>query len=583
MASHHFRAIALDYDGTLTANERPDPDVMDAVAEARREGRRLILATGRILADLEAVFPEARECFDAIVAENGAVVWQPAGGVRTVAPPVSFALEEALCRTGIPIRRGQVLLATGAMYDQAILQEIARLGLEDQLIHNRAALMVLPPGITKGAGLLEALSDLNVSHHSTIGVGDAENDHSLLDACELGVAVANAVPGLKGRADVVLAEPDGAGVASLLRGAILREEVRIAPRRWEVRLGVFPDGSAATVPGAQVNVLVTGGALSGKSCLAGLLAERLMARGYSVCVLDPEGDHLGLGRLHGVMTLGGSDPLPGSDLLRRVIGHGIGSVVIDLSLRSMAEKQAYCRWAVETVARMREETGLPHWLFIDEAHLLGESGAALVAPKDRLRGLCLVSYRPAELGRAMLEAIDIALITPGRTAAAMANLLHPSLAAHSSGPTLEQALDGLLLGWAVLLDRNGPRRFLVDHRASEHIRHWHKYLHASLPPHRRFFFRTPTHATGTAAANLAEFHNGLLRCEVEVIRHHAVNGDFSRWLADVIRDDELAGHVREDERSLADGADVEHVRRQVIGLIERRYPEEGLDQARRAS
>src|SRR6266545_666950 len=214
MGSRHFRAIAVDYDGTLTANDRPDPLVLEALAATRRERRRLILVTGRILAELEQVFPEVRDCFDAIVAENGAVVWQPGGGVRTVVPPVSVALEEALCLRGIPVHRGQVLLATGAMYDQTILQEITQLGLEDQLIHNRSALMVLPPGITKGTGLLEALSDLGISHHSTIGVGDAENDHSLLDACELGVAVANAVPGLKERADVVLAEPDGSGVAS---------------------------------------------------------------------------------------------------------------------------------------------------------------------------------------------------------------------------------------------------------------------------------------------------------------------------------------------------------------------------------
>lgn len=581
MSGRYFRAIAVDYDGTLTANDRPDQAVLEAVAEARGEGRRIILVTGRILAELEQVFPKARETFDAIVAENGAVVWHLAGGTRTAAPPVSFALEEALRRQGIPVRRGQVLLATAAVYDKAILQEIARLGLEDQLVHNRAALMVLPPGITKGTGLLEALGDLGVSHHSTIGVGDAENDHSLLDVCELGVAVGNAVDGLKARADVVLGESDGAGVMSLLRGAILREQVRVAPRRWDIRLGSFPDGTAATVPGAQVNVLVTGGTRSGKSCLAGLFAERLMVRGYVVCVLDPEGDHLGLGQLHGVITLGGSDPLPSTELLARILGHGLGSAVIDLSLRSPLEKRAYCRGAVETLARVREETGLPHWLFIDEAHLLLESPNPLLQPGNAQRGLCYVTYRPAELGPSTLDAIDLVLATPGPEVLAGAPL-HPSLAAGASRAVLERALTDLPLGWAVLIGRDEPRRFLVDRRSTGHIRHWHKYLHASLPPHRRFFFRTPTHATGVAAANLAEFHDSLLRSEGDVIRHHAANADFSRWLAGVIGDEELAGDVRDVERAIKNGVDVELIRRKLVALIERRYPEEGLEQTPRS-
>jgi hydroxymethylpyrimidine pyrophosphatase-like HAD family hydrolase len=580
MPSRYFRAIALDYDGTLTTNDRPDATVLDAIADARREGRRLILVTGRILAELEQVFPEARESFDAIVAENGAVVWQATRGVRTAALPVSVALEEALRGRGIPVRRGQVLLATAAVYDQAILQEIARLGLGDQLVHNRAALMVLPSGITKGTGLLEALDDLGVSHHSTIGAGDAENDHSLLDVCELGVAVANAVDGLKARADVVLAEPDGAGITSLLRGAILREEVRIPPRRWEVRLGTLPDGRAATVPGAQVNVLITGGTRSGKSCLAGLFAERLMARRYSVCVLDPEGDHLGLGQLHGVMTLGGNEPLPSAELLRRILGHGVGSAVIDLSLRPASEKHDYCRRALEALARAREETGLPHWVFVDEAHLLLGSRNPLLQPEDVQRGLCFVTYRPGELDSATLEAIDVVLTTPGTEALALADApLPPRLAAQVSRPALERELAGLPLGWAVLFDRAGPRRFVVDRRTSSHIRHWHKYLHASLPPHQRFFFRAPTYATGVAAANLAEFHDALLRSQPDVIRHHAACRDFSRWLGGVIRDDDLARDVRDIERTIEAGADVELLRQQLVGLIEQRYPEEGLDQA----
>jgi hydroxymethylpyrimidine pyrophosphatase-like HAD family hydrolase len=47
--------------------------------------------------------------------------------------------------------------------------------------------MVLPSGVNKATGLMAALDELGVDHARVVG---AENDHSLLGACGLGVAVA---------------------------------------------------------------------------------------------------------------------------------------------------------------------------------------------------------------------------------------------------------------------------------------------------------------------------------------------------------------------------------------------------------
>jgi hydroxymethylpyrimidine pyrophosphatase-like HAD family hydrolase len=301
-----FRAVALDYDGTLTEGDRPPPDALDAIREFRRDGRRAVLVTGRILADLRRIFPGVDAEFDAIVAENGAVLARDGGAARRLAPRVPTELADALLRRGVPVVEGEVLLATRMPHDGAVLEEIARLGLEAQIARNRGELMVLPPGVSKGTGARHALGALGVSIHSAIGVGDAENDHSLLEACELGVAVGNAIEPLKAHADVVLREPAGAGVAALLRGPLVGGEIRVHPRRWQAELGRLEDGSPARIPASQVNVLVSGGSGAGKSHLAGLLAERLVELGYSLCVLDPEGDHLALGGLPGVLTVGGS-------------------------------------------------------------------------------------------------------------------------------------------------------------------------------------------------------------------------------------------------------------------------------------
>ena len=212
----YFRAVALDFDGTL-ADGQVAPATLAALTEARARGIRVILVTGRIMSELRAVFPEVDEHIDAVVAENGALLVTH-GGVRLLAAPVGRAVSAALTGRGVAHRSGQVLIAGAAADEPAALEVVRELGLDCQLIRNRGELMILPAGVTKGTGLLEALGELGLSPHNTIGVGDAENDHSLLDACEVGVAVANAVDALRAHADMMLALPDGEGVADLLAG-----------------------------------------------------------------------------------------------------------------------------------------------------------------------------------------------------------------------------------------------------------------------------------------------------------------------------------------------------------------------------
>ena len=82
-----FLALATDYDGTLATDGAVDPETLAALRRLAATGRTLILVTGRQLNDLLRVFPDAR-IFDAVVAENGAVVYRPAtGATRVLAPP----------------------------------------------------------------------------------------------------------------------------------------------------------------------------------------------------------------------------------------------------------------------------------------------------------------------------------------------------------------------------------------------------------------------------------------------------------------------------------------------------------------
>ncbi|MBI3861916.1 MAG: HAD family phosphatase, partial [Planctomycetia bacterium] len=103
-------------------------------------------------------------------------------------------------------------------------------GLELQVIFNKGAVMVLPSGVNKATGLLTALEELRIPPYQVVAVGDAENDHALLDAVGLGVAVANSVPMLQAHAQWVTRGDHGRGVIELIT-RLLETDLADLPRR----------------------------------------------------------------------------------------------------------------------------------------------------------------------------------------------------------------------------------------------------------------------------------------------------------------------------------------------------------------
>lgn len=235
-----YFALACDYDSTLADHGIVRDSTVDALRRLTASGRKLILVTGRELDDLRQVFPH-HEIFDRIVAENGALLYNPASReARALAHPPSSELIRALREAGIaPLSIGTSVVSTSQPHGATVLKVIHDLGLELQVIYNRDAAMILPSGVNKATGFREALADLAISPRDTVGVGDAENDHSLLDACGFGVAVANAIPALKERADFITGEPDGKGVEELIEKLLFDDLRSLEPRapRASVLLG----------------------------------------------------------------------------------------------------------------------------------------------------------------------------------------------------------------------------------------------------------------------------------------------------------------------------------------------------------
>lgn len=220
-----FRAVATDYDGTIAHDGRVEPSVVRLLEAVRSSGRKLILVTGRHLPELRSVFPRLR-VFDLIVAENGALLYDPATGQEELLSetiPAGFIRE--LQNRGIaPLSLGRGIVATTRSQERAVLEAIRDLGLDLQVIPNKDSVMVLPAGINKGMGLKTALRELGISAHNLVGLGDAENDHDFLRLSECSVAVANALDSVKKRADIVTQGEDGQGASEILR-ALLADDL----------------------------------------------------------------------------------------------------------------------------------------------------------------------------------------------------------------------------------------------------------------------------------------------------------------------------------------------------------------------
>ncbi|OCB30569.1 HAD family hydrolase [Mycobacterium malmoense] len=542
-----FKVVAVDFDGTLTSSGSLDPATLRAVDQSRSEGLAIVVATGRIGAELHAEFPQLADHVDALVLENGAVVVFD-GQAHALSLPVGPDLDRALDERGIPYRRGEVLVAVAGEHQSAVVEAIAELGMDYQLIRNRAALMVLPAGITKGTGLTALLEMMNLSPHNTVAVGDAENDLSLLAVAEVGAAVADAVPSLRRFADVVLDAPGAAGVAGLLTGPYLSGAQRLCPPRHWLEIGAFDDGTPTRVPGSQARILVTGPAASGKSYLVGLMAERWLAAGYCVLVIDPEGDHLQLQQLSHVQVVDTSRHLPEPAELVDALRPNSG-LVVDLSGLDEPGKSDYVRRLRSTAEAHREQYGFPHWVIYDEAHLLGNGEEAHWA---RRGGYVLCSFVPASLPAHELDSSDVVLA-----------LTRPDTATDL----------GSRRSATVRFGSGSPRDFTIAERHTKHVRHRHKYADIRLPAERRFYFHTTDGLPIAPAATMHDFTVALRRLDQQALEYHLERGDFSHWLEGTIADKELAARVAawEDDLEARRAADVERIRQQLVQAVEKRY------------
>lgn len=218
--------VVMDYDRTV-ASESLGFMISDQVLEAlSRSECKLILATGRRFQSIPD--RRVRDVFHVILTENGTIFNSGSGDVKRILVeeawfPKKEKISEVLKEAGIAYHSGEAILAAHRRDLGAVQIALEETGLrkEVSLEFNREGLMVLPAGWGKGRGTLLALRELGGGR--LLAMGDDFNDLSLFDVADVRVAVKNAVPELKMRADVICEEENGMGVAEIL-GSIWRGE-----------------------------------------------------------------------------------------------------------------------------------------------------------------------------------------------------------------------------------------------------------------------------------------------------------------------------------------------------------------------
>lgn len=563
----YFIALATDYDGTLAEDGIVVPSTLNALRSLKESGRKIILVTGRELPDLRRVFEEIA-CFDLIVAENGALLYDPHTGEETVLgaePPPIFL--ERLRERQVPISVGRSIVATWEPHEATVLDIVRELGLELQIIFNKGAVMVLPAGVNKATGLAAALARLKLSVLNVVGVGDAENDHAFLQASGCPVAVANALSMVKADAEIVTLGARGAGVVELI-GHLIGDDLAGATkqlRRQSVELAREPGGAAVMIHPQGGNLLIVGSSGGGKSTVATGLLERIAEAGFQFCVIDPEGDYSGL---EGAVTVGDAKVPPRLHEVTELLERPAQNLVIDLTGIELANRPRFFAELMPKLCELRARTARPHWLLIDEAHhmLPPVLGSASVTLPREFAGTIMVAVHPEHLARPALEVVT-RVMTVGTDAAITMQSFFDRV--ENQPPRLDER--PLERGEALLWDHEGTvvQRLCTIPPQAQRLRHSRKYAEGELGDDKSFYFRGAERSLNLKAQNLSVFLQLAQGIDDLTWLHHLRAGDYSRWLGDSINDGELAAEIAGIETDAT--LDADESRARVKAAIESRY------------
>jgi hypothetical protein len=213
----------------------------------------------------------------------------------------------------------------------------------------------------------------------------------------------------------------------------------------------------------------------------------------------------------------------------------------------------------------RGRVARPHWLVLDESHHLlpatwNPPPDVAAVPETAL----LITVHPEQMAPSVLPHVDL-LIAVGATADESLNAFADAL--ERPRPNLPSRKEGDALAWR--LPDGGVVAVRPEVPQGERQRHRRKYAEGTLGPDKSFYFTGAEHRLNLRAQNLGIFTQLAEGIDDETWLHHLHGGDYSTWIRDAIKDDEMAEEVAAIERAAQMSAT--ETRTAVIDAINRRY------------
>lgn len=263
-----YRLLAVDLDDTFLNRElKVSPKVLEAVKEALRQGIIVTLATGRMFRSAQKyAFPFLGDI--PLITYNGALIKYSQSGREVYHQPVPSPLALDIYRkvkgrfhlnvyqddellveedneairdysklAGVPFqvvkdleqrlldKAPTKLLAIGDpeelnhLWQETREEFLGKLHITKSKPHY---LEFLALEVNKGQALKAIASYLQIPLAATVAVGDSYNDLEMLEAAGLGVAMGNALPDVKRKADLTIPGNDEDGIAYLIYEVILK-------------------------------------------------------------------------------------------------------------------------------------------------------------------------------------------------------------------------------------------------------------------------------------------------------------------------------------------------------------------------
>lgn len=263
-----IRCIAMDLDDTLlTSDLTISAQNQAAIRKAVEKGVKVLLASGRMVQSMKP-YAQMLNLDVPLIAYNGAIIQEAVSGEILYHNPVpsSFAIQlvslfrsrnihlnaylqdqlymETLSEWGkkyaanagvtpypvddlIPLLQKSSphkMLGLAEADEIAAIQKFLQQKFGEQLIFicsKPSYLEILAPGVSKGNALKEVTKIWGFKPDEVMAIGDAPNDISMVEWAGVGVAIGNAVSGLKEVASLVVADHDHDGVAEAINRMVL--------------------------------------------------------------------------------------------------------------------------------------------------------------------------------------------------------------------------------------------------------------------------------------------------------------------------------------------------------------------------